>query len=182
MNVDNLIVLPYPRLSGDFVKQLNIHKRKEVKSMKQLKKWLEKKGIDNYKIEMFGNDYFYNVPAPKYKAFHFAFELTSDQQKTKKALENIEKIKKYCERYGYDCFNEFNIFGYTSYIYFYVANRNDREKLYDYIRFMEMSVLECDQLRHLKGNYPGLNEDMKKIMNDYETYYLDFLKAMKIAA
>lgn len=150
--------------------------------MKQLKKWLEKKGIDNYRIETFGNNYFYNVPCPAYNAFHFYFELTDNRETTKKALETIENIKKYCKRYDYDLFNEQSFFGGISYIFFYVANRSDREKAFDYFRFVDMSVNECNDLRHKKGLYPGLNADMKAIMNEYEKMYLDFMEAIKQAA
>lgn len=150
--------------------------------MKKFKKWLEKRGIDNYKTETFGNNYFYNIPCPKYKAFHFCFELTNDREATQKNLETIEKIKRHCKRYGYDFYNQDSIFGYPSYIFFYVANRSEREKAADYFRFTKMSQDECLDLRHKKGLYPGINEDMKKIMLEYEQIYIDFLKALNQAA
>lgn len=150
--------------------------------MNQLKTWLKKKKIDNFREELLNNHYFYNVACPACPVLHFCFELTDNEILTRQALETIEKIEKYCKRYNYIVFNNQSIFGGVSYTYFYVANRSDYEKYMDYIRFMELSVNECELLHSKKGNYAKLNDDMKKIMNEYESMYIDFLEAIKHTA
>lgn len=150
--------------------------------MKKFKAWLNKNNISNYKEETFGTDYFYNVKCPRCNTFHFCFELTENETLTRKALETIEKTKKYCSRYNYIVLNEQSIFSGTSYTFFHVVKKEDYEKYLDYIHFVKLSVNECEELRNKKGLYPGLNEDMKKIMFEYEQIYIDFLKALNQAA
>lgn len=143
--------------------------------MIKFKKWLEKKGIENYQEIVFGTNYFYNVPCPCHNAFLFCFELTNSESQTRETLETIETIKRYCSRYGYDVFNQESIFGGVSYTYFYVARKDARQALATYCHYMELSVNDCEMLRHKKGNYAGLNDDMKKIMMEYENDYITFL-------
>ena len=145
--------------------------------MEKLKKYIRKNLIRGLTYVSFpcGNDYFYNVKAPVYEMLVLTLEYKGLPPEARQAAEKAQnKIIRYCNRYGYEIIGTINYIPGESRIE--IARRDDHNKYIDYNYYVKESVKDCEILRHIYGNYKNLDRDLKTIMSNYESAYLQFLQ------
>lgn len=147
--------------------------------MNKLINYIKKIGLsqDSYRVEQFGKNYFYNTSIC-FNGVCVVFDYST--YGAMKVEQQQKMLRKYCNRYGYKVFNEGGAPGLW---WFSILKYSDFEALKDYNSFADSCNDECLKLAHsyhaagiYDTNKADLNAAMKKLMIQYEGYYLDYLK------
>ena len=151
--------------------------------MKKLEKYLEKNGIEFY-TEKLGSSYFQDKRAQMhFTGIHVAFEYSDIYEQARKTVETIEKLERYCKRYGYTIFSRFGWYGTTT---FRITKSDNYNKL-DFLQgFVNQSVASCEKAIHLRheGFYSSdtdeeFNERLSGTMEYWQDEYLNVVRAME---
>ncbi len=145
-------------------------------NLKKFENYLKKINIsaEEYRIENFGSNYFYNVKI-EYNAILVLFDYTTDDPH--ELINNEKLIKKYCERHNLVIFNGGSVPGISS---FYIADKEEREKAQDYYHFENAAKEETNKYMHecYINKIEPSDEKIKNIMNECEHNYLLFLESI----
>lgn len=138
-------------------------------NMQTIKKYLEKLSV-SYEVNTYGSSYFDNAEPVMYEGIVCKFDPMNPTDNA-----TAEKVKRYCNRYGFGIFGDFiNLYEFG----FAIATAADREKSGLYYQFQKQSVIECENLiheYHVEGTHETkareLNDALKGIMQKYGNAY-----------
>lgn len=147
--------------------------------MDKLKNYTDKLQLEN-EIKTYGSDYFYNVKPFYCNGMFLTVYYSHDPETTRKTVEKLEKVKRYCKRYGY-VFKRLN--SPVGLEWYQIFKADDLETLKYYQSYIDLSVLECEKVIHefhLQGITHGkeLNTKLREIMDFYGNNLKAFFKSI----
>lgn len=136
--------------------------------MKKFKEYLKKNNI-TYAPRQYNENYFNNSEPVQCEAIQVTTWFDSENYYIQRA--NMEKVKKYCARYGYTIINSWFTNVYDTII---ITTAADAALLKLYWAYKEPAAVDCENLMHRYYTEPltiNLNHELKKIMFKYGAAY-----------